>query len=487
MAEEIQLKELEEIRKIGFEPYPYKFDRTHFIKEIIEKYSKIKAGEKIENVKILVAGRIRSKRHHGKLSFAHIEDSSGSIQVFIGAENVSEKEYELFSKLNIGDIIGVEGGIIKTVKGELSILVKKLTLLSKALRTLPSQWYGLKDVEIRYRQRYIDLIMNPEVRKTFIIRTKVIDAIREFLNKKGFLEVETPVLQLIYGGAAAKPFKTFLNELKQDVYLRTSDELYLKRLIVGGFDGIYEFAKDFRNEAIDLKHNPEFTQVEIYKTYIDYIGVMNLFEELMKYVAEKVLGTTQIEYQGYKIDLSKWERITMVDAIKKYLGEDVSKMNVEELRKISKKHKVEISDDMIRGELINALFESVDKKIINPTILMDYPKETVPLCKSKRGNPEFVERFEPYVCGFELGNAYSELNDPILQRKLLEEQVKMRKKVEEPWTEALDEDFIRALEYGMPPTGGIGLGVDRIVMLLTNLASIRDVIFFPFMKPEKNQ
>jgi lysyl-tRNA synthetase class 2 len=478
------LKELEDIRKMGIEPYPYNFSITHSIDEVIKKYSDIKAGEKIENVKIAVAGRMKSKRHHGKLSFAHIEDSSGSMQVFIGVENVSEKEYELFSKLNIGDIIGVEGGIIKTVKGELSILVKKLTLLAKAIRTLPSQWYGLKDVEIRYRQRYVDLIMNPEVRKAFMIRTRVIDVVKEFLNKKGFLEVETPILQPIYGGAAAKPFKTFMNDIKKDVFLRTADELYLKKLVIGGYDAVYEISKDFRNESIDLKHNPEFTMLEFYKAYIDYNGVMDLFEELMKYLAEKIIGTTKIEYQGHKIDLAKWERITMIDAIKKYLGEDVSKMSIEELRKIAEEHKAEVSDEMTRGELINAIFESFDKKIINPTIVMDYPKETVPLCKLKRGNPELIERFEPYVCGFELGNAYSELNDPILQKKFLEEQVKLRKKVDEPWTETLDEDFIRAIEYGMPPMGGIGIGIDRIVMLLTNSASIRDVIFFPFMKPE---
>jgi len=476
-------KELEEIRRMGFDPYPYSFDRTNFIKDIAEKYSSIKAGEKIEDIKVAIAGRIKSKRQHGKLSFADVEDSSGSMQAFISADNVSEKEYELLSKVNIGDIVGVEGGIIKTVKGELSILVKKLTLLSKAIRTLPSQWYGLKDVEIRYRQRYVDLIMNPEVRKTFMARTKIIDAIREFLNKKGFLEVETPVLQPIYGGAAAKPFKTFMNDVKQDVFLRTADELYLKRLIVGGFDGVYEFAKDFRNESIDLKHNPEFTMLEFYKSYIDYKGVMDLFEELIKCVAERVLGTTKMEYQGHKIDLAKWERLTMVDAIKKYMGEDVAKMDLKELRKVAEKHKIEVGD-MTKGEMINALFESVDDKIINPTILMDYPKETVPLCKLKRGNPEFIERFEPFVCGFELGNAYSELNDPVLQKKLLEEQVKIRKKVDEPWTEALDEDFIRAMEYGMPPMGGMGIGIDRLVMLLTDSASIRDVIFFPFMKPE---
>jgi len=477
-------KELEEIRKMGIEPYPYKFDRTHSIKEIIETFSDVKPGEKKENIKIAIAGRIRSKRQHGKLSFAHIEDSTGRMQVYISIDNVDKKDYDMFQKLNIGDIIGVEGGIIKTIKGELSILVKKLTLLTKAIRPLPSEWYGLKDVEIRYRQRYVDLIMNPEVRKTFITRTKTIDAIREFLNKKGFLEVETPILQPIYGGAAAKPFKTFMNDIKKDVFLRTADELYLKKLIVGGFDGVYEISKDFRNESIDLKHNPEFTMLEFYKTYIDYQGVMDLFEELIKYIAEKVLGTTKVEYQGHKLDLAKWERITMIDAIKKYLGEDVSKMDVKELRKTAEKHKAEISDEMTRGELINAIFETFDKKIIQPTIVMDYPKETVPLCKLKRGDPELIERFEPYVCGFELGNAYSELNDPILQRKLLQEQVKLRKKADEPWTEVLDEDFIRAIEYGMPPLGGIGIGIDRLVMLLTNSASIRDVIFFPFMKPE---
>lgn len=484
MADETQIKELEEVRKMGIEPYPYSFDRTHFINEVIEKYSNVKAGEKIENVKIALAGRIKSKRHHGKLSFAHIEDSTGSIQAFIGTDNISEKEYELFSKLGIGDIIGVEGGIIKTVKGELSILVKKLTILAKALRTLPSQWYGLKDVEIRYRQRYVDLIMNPDVRKTFLLRTKIIDTIRDFFYKKGFLEAETPILQSIYGGAAAKPFKTFMNDIKQDVFLRTADELYLKRLIVGGFDAVYEISKDFRNESIDLQHNPEFTMLEFYKSYIDYLGVMDLFEELIKHVAEKVLGTTKIEYQGQKIDLSKWERLTMIDAIKKYIGEDVNKMDVEDMKKTAKKHHAEISDDMTRGELINAIFESFDKKIINPTIIMDYPKETVPLCKLKRGNPELIERFEPYIFGMELGNAYSELNDPILQKKLLQEQVKIRKKVDEPWTETLDEDFIRAMEYGMPPMGGMGIGIDRLVMILTNSASIRDVIFFPFMKPE---
>jgi lysyl-tRNA synthetase class 2 len=484
MVEEKKLKELEEIRKIGIEPYAYKFDRSHLIKEVIEKFSNVKPNERVENVKISIAGRIRSVRQHGKLSFAHIEDSTGRIQLYISVDNVDKKEYELLSNLNIGDIVGVEGGIIKTIKGELSILVKKLTLLTKALRILPSEWYGLKDVELRYRQRYLDLLMNPEVRKIFVMRTKIIDAIREFLNSKGFLEVETPILQPIYGGAAAKPFKTTLNELKMDVFLRTADELYLKKLIVGGYDAVYEFAKDFRNEAIDIKHNPEFTMLEFYKTYIDYNGVMDLFEEMINYVAEKVIGTTKIDYLGNKIDLAKWERLSVTDAIKKYLGEDISKMSLQQLRNTAEKHKVEVSDEMTKGEIIGALLDGFDKKIIQPTFIMDYPKETTPLCKLKRGNPELIERFEPFAAGLELGNAYSELNDPILQKKFLEEQVKIRKRVEEPWTEALDEDFIRALEYGMPPLGGMGVGIDRLVMLFTNTVSIRDVIFFPFMRSE---
>jgi lysyl-tRNA synthetase, class II len=481
-------KELQELRKMGIEPYPYSFSRNDMIADVLKKYSDIKPGEKMEDVKLSVAGRMKSKRQHGKLSFTNIEDSTGAIQLFIAANDISEKEYEMFSKLNIGDIIGAEGGAIKTVKGELSILVKKLTLLSKAIRPMPSQWYGLKDVEIRYRQRYVDLIMNPEVRRIFVIRTKVMDAIREYLNKNGFMEVETPVLQPIYGGAAARPFKTFFNELKTDVYLRTSNELYLKRVITGGFDcGVYEFSKDFRNESIDLKHNPEFTQLEFYKPYIDYMGVMDLFEGLVRHVAEKVLGTTIVEYKGNKVDLGKWERLTMIDAIKKYIGEDVSKMDAGQLLKVAEDHKAAFSEDMTRGQLINAIFETFDKKIVDPTIIMDYPKETSPLCKAKRGNPELIERFEPVACNMELGNAYSELNDPEVQRKLLEEQVMMRKKVDEPWTETIDEDFLRAMEYGMPPMGGLGLGIDRLMMLLTGSESIRDVIFFPFMKPEKNQ
>ncbi len=484
MAETDQLKELEEIRGMGVEPYAYSFERTHTVKDILDNFSELQPGEKKEDVTVSVAGRIRSKRGHGKLVFMHIEDPTGRVQLFIGADNISEKDSMLISKLSTGDIVGATGGLIKTVKGELSVLVKSITLLTKALCPLPSEWFGVKDSEIRYRQRYLDLLINEESKKVFIIRSKVISALREFLDSNGFMEVETPVLQPIYGGAAARPFKTMLNELKQEVFLRTADELYLKRLIVGGFDAVYEISKDFRNESIDVKHNPEFTMLEFYKTYIDYEGVMDLFEKMLAFVTQKVLGTTKIEYQGHTINLAKWRRLTMADAIKEYLKEDVSEMNLNDLRAAARRHNVDVDADMSKGEIINAMFESFDKTIIEPTFITDYPKETTPLCKLKRGNSDLIERFEAFVCGMEMGNAYSELNDPIRQRELLEAQVNQRKKADEPWTEALDEDFIRALEYGMPPLGGLGVGIDRLVMLLTNRTSIKDVIFFPFMKKE---
>jgi len=489
MTEE-QIKELEEIRKMGIEPYPYKFDRAQFIKEIVEKYSNVKAGEKIEDVKIAVAGRIRSKRRHGKLSFAHIEDSSGRIQVFIGADNVSEKEYKLFSKLNIGDIIGVEGGVIKTIKGELSILVKKLTLLSKALRTLPSQWYGLKDVEMRYRQRYLDLIMNLEIKKTFILRTKIIDTIREFLNQRGFLEVETPLLQPIYGGAEARPFKTHLNALDMDLYLSISPELYLKKLVIGGFERVFTICKNFRNEGIDKFHNPEFTMMECYQAYADYNDIMDLIEEMMSYIAKKVTGNTKVKYQDKIFDFGKWKRISMREIIKEHLGVDIEKTDIEELQKIAKENDLEIENDI--GSMISVLFDKlVQPKIIYPTFVIDYPISICPLTKRHRKKPDFVERVEAFINGTEIANAYSELINPIEQEKRLKRQASKKgtewQKMMDAHLEALkmDKDFITSLEHGCPPLGGVGVGIDRLVMFLTNQPSLRDVIFFPFMKPEK--
>ncbi len=471
---------LEWFKQQNIEPYPYTFDKKNNASEIIKNFSKL------ENKKVSVAGRINNLRRHGKIGFIDLEDSSGKIQLFIAINDVGEKQYNIFKHLDRGDFIGIKGTVFKTKAGEKSIKVKHLALLSKCLEPLPSNWYGLKDIEVRYRRRSLDLIMNPEVKKVFETRTKIINLIREFFNKKGFLEVTTPTLQPIYGGAAARPFKTFMNDLKMDVYLRTSNELYLKRLIVGGFEKIYEFAIDFRNEAIDTKHNPEFMQIEAYQAYTDYNNMMDLFEELMKFLVKQVLGKTRFKYQGQEIDFGKWERITMVDALKKYAKINVKNKSLKELKLLAKKNKVQIPAKATEGEIINELFENlVDSKIIKPTILMDHPKETTPLCKLKRGDPRFVERFEPYCCGMEIGNAYSELNDPELQRELLEQQVSQRKNPDEPWTEALDEDYLKSLNLGMPPTGGLGIGIARLVMLFTDSPSIRDVILFPFMKPEK--
>ncbi|MBI4095649.1 MAG: lysine--tRNA ligase [DPANN group archaeon] len=477
MVEPERLEKLNALIKAGIEPYPYSFGKTHDAKDIVENFPKY------ENQKVSVAGRLMSIREHGKLAFGDLQDGSGRVQLWLGAEDLG-KDFDLLKYIETGDIIGVHGIATKTKRGEISVKADKLILLTKTLRNLPSQWYGLKDIEIRYRQRYLDLIMTPELKQNFIIRTKIVDAIREFLNKKSFIEADTPVLQPIYGGAAAHPFETYLRDLKMKVYLRTSNELYLKRLIVGGFEKVYEFSKDFRNESIDTTHNPEFTQVEIYESYADRDKIADLFEELYAFVAKKILGTTKITYQGHKVDLSKWKRLTMIDAIKEKYKIDVLAMDKKELLNFAESKKAKVSGEETEGEMINAIFETFDKEIIQPTLIMDHPKETTPLCKASRKNPNLVERFEPFCCGMELGNAYSELNDPIMQRKLFEGQLKGRGAEKESWTCELDEDFLRAMEYGMPPTGGIGIAIDRLAMLLTNSVSIRDVILFPFMSRE---
>ncbi|NIM47072.1 MAG: lysine--tRNA ligase [Candidatus Aenigmarchaeota archaeon] len=481
------IKELKEIKKMGFEPFGRKFDRTHMIDDIIKKYSKIKPDEKIENIKISVAGRIRSIRKHGKLSFAHIEDSSGKIQIYVSIDNIDKKKYNLFQKLNIGDIIGVTGGIIKTTKGELSILVKKLELLTKALRTLPSQWYGLKDVEIRYRQRYLDLLMNPEVKKAFIIRSKIIESIRNYFKERGYLEVETPILQPIYGGALARPFVTHHHTLNRKMYLRISNEMYLKRLIVGGFEKVFEFSPDFRNEGVDTLHNPECLLVEAMTAYEDYKDGMKRIEEMVEKAAKDVLGTTKIEYQGHKIDLSvPWKRMKMVESIKEYLKIDVLKMTVEELKEFVKGKKIEIREGSRKGEIIAAIFEEfVESKLIQPTIIYDFPREVSPLAKVCKDNANFTERFEMFVaCGLEFGNNYTEINDPIYLRKSFKEELKRSEEGNEE-AHPMDEDFLRAMEHGMPPTCGIAIGMDRLIMLFTNSPSIRDVILFPAMRPKE--
>lgn len=471
-----RLKKLAEFRKLGINPYPYKFEPTHTARQILDKYG----GLEIEHTKdrVVVAGRIISLRRFGKLTFCHILDHTGKIQLAF-KQDVLGKAYENLNLYDVGDWIGIEGLVFRTKTGEVTINVQNFSILCKSIRPFPEKWHGLKDIELRYRKRYLDLIMNPEVRETFKKRSTIISAIREELNKKGFLEVETRTLQPIYGGAAAKPFKTHLNALNTDVYLRIATELDLKRLIVGGFDRVYEIGKNFRNEDIDRSHNPEFTAIEIYQAYADFKDMMDLTEDLYVAAAKAIHGSTEFEYQGHKINVKKpWKAYTMIEAINEFGEVDVEALDDKGLlARVPKKEL--LPPKPTRGELIIALFEQlVEEKLIQPTFITHHPLESTPLCKPCRDHPALVERFEPFICGMEVGNAYSELNDPVLQRRLLEEQARGRKE----WAEEFDEDFVQAIEYGMPPTGGLGMGIDRMVMLLTNSPSIRDVIFFPFMK-----
>ncbi len=475
-----RIKKREMLLESGINPYPHNFKLSHKASEIKEKYDL--KPEETTNDEVIIAGRLMTIRIMGKASFATIQDSTGRIQIYARKDDLGDS-YKLFKKLDIGDIIGVKGFVFATRTGEITVHCKEFTLLTKTLRPLPEKYHGLQDVEMKYRQRYLDLIMNPEVRERFVKRSKIINSIRRTLQEKGFLEVETPTLQPIYGGANARPFKTHHNALDIDLYLRISNELYLKRLLVGGFDKVFEFVKDFRNEGIDTTHNPEFTQVEWYEAYADYYDGMRLFEETVSRAAKEVLGTTRIEFQGRTIDLkTPWKRMRMVDAIKEFAGIDVLNMSREELIDYCKKEGIEAKNNSW-GMLVQAVFEEkCEEYLIQPTFIIDHPVETTPLAKPHRsGDERFVERFEPYINTWEVGNGYSELNDPVLQRKFLEEQVKRGRGGEEE-THPMDEDFVQAIEYGMPPTSGVGMGIDRIVMLLTNSPSIRDVIFFPTMK-----
>ncbi len=471
-----RLKKIEELRKRGINPYPYSFDKKQTILEC--RKTKLKA-------KVKTAGRLMNKKEFGSLSFGIIRDMTGEIQLVLQSEKTPEKEMDFFKKYaDSGDFLGIEGEIIKTKTGEISILIKKIEILSKSIKPLPSQWHGLKDKEERYRKRYLDLIMNPEVKEVFLKREKIIDAIRELLKKKGFVEVDTPYLQSVYGGAEARPFKTHLNALDMDLFLSISPELYLKRLVVGGIDKVFTIARNFRNEGIDKWHNPEFTMMEIYEAYSDYNNMMELFEEIYEYVCKKVFGTTKIKVQGEDIDFRRpWKRITVLDSIKQHSKIDAGKMSAAELKKIIDKEKIETKGDSW-GYYVMALFEHYcEKKIIQPTFIIDHPSESTPLCKAKRGDDRLIERFEPFCLGTELGNAYSELNDPQKQKSLLKEQQKSLAGGNEQ-AHPYDEDFVNSLEYGLPPTGGVGLGIDRMLILLTGQESIRDIILFPFMKPE---
>lgn len=476
-------KKREKLIEQGINPYPYTYDPKNKALEIQTKYQELEDGQETKDA-VRIAGRIVGLRRMGKISFMHVLDQTGKVQAYFSIEELGDK-MELLKQLDAGDWIGLEGTIFKTKRGEISVKVKDYKILCKSIRPLPEKWHGLKDIEQRYRKRYVDLIVNPEVRDTFIKRTMIVNKIRDTLNSKGFLEVDTPVLQPIYGGAAAKPFKTHLNALDMDVYLRISDELYLKRLIVGGFERIYEFSKDFRNEDIDRTHNPEFTQVEVYQAYGDYNDMKELLMDVYVNVTKELYNGTKFEYQGNTIDVKKpWKEYTMREALKELGGLDPEKMSDDDLREECKKNKIEITKETSREIMIQELFEALcEDKLIQPTIITEHPMESTPLCKQMRGDKtgKWVERFEPYIAGMEIGNAYSELNDPIVQRKLLEEQAKKLRGGDEE-SHPMDEDFVEAIEVGMPPTGGIGISIDRMAMLMTDNPSIRDVIFFPFMK-----
>ncbi len=475
---QIRRQKLSDLREKGIEPFGGKYETTHFSEDILSNF------DTLEEQKVKVAGRIMAKRGHGKASFCHIQDASGLIQAYVKVDNVGEEAYSNFEKYDIGDFIGVEGKVFKTQRGEISISAVNITLLSKSLRPLPEKWHGLKDVELRYRQRYVDLIVNPDVKEVFTKRSKIIKSIRKLLDEKGFLEVETPMMHPIAGGASAKPFITHHNALDMDLYLRIAPELYLKRLLVGGFDKVYEINRSFRNEGISTRHNPEFTMIELYQAYADYEDMMDLTEQIFANAAQEVLGTTVITYQGETIDLSPaWTRITMLDAIKKYTEVDFSQIDSnEEARAKAKELGLSVDPKAKKGNIINEVFENfVEPKLIQPTFITDYPKEISPLAKQKADDPQYTDRFELFIFAREMANAFSELNDPIDQKERFMNQVEQRESGDDE-AHMMDEDYINALEYGMPPAGGLGIGVDRLVMLLTDSASIRDVILFPHMR-----
>ena len=475
----VRREKLAELQAEGKDPFKIvKYDVTHHSQDIKDQF------EELEGKDVTIAGRMMSKRVMGKASFCHVQDLKGMIQSYVARDSIGEDAYKAFKKLDVGDIIGIKGQVFRTKTGEISIHASEVTLLSKSLQVLPEKFHGLTNTDTRYRQRYVDLIMNAEVKDTFIKRSRILSAVRRYLDGQGFMEVETPMLVSNAGGAAARPFETHFNALDEDFKLRISLELYLKRLIVGGLERVYEIGRVFRNEGLDTRHNPEFTLMELYQAYTDYHGMMDLTENLYRYVAQEVLGTTTIVYNGVEMDLGKpFERITMVDAVKKYSGVDFNEIHtLEEAREAAKEHHVEFEERHKKGDILNLFFEEyVEEHLVQPTFVMDHPIEISPLTKKKPENPDYVERFEFFMNGWEMANAYSELNDPIDQRARFAAQEELFAQGDEEANHT-DEDFLNALEIGMPPTGGIGFGIDRMCMLLTDSAAIRDVLLFPTMK-----
>ena len=477
---QFRINKMNQLAEKGLEPFGRKFDWTHHAQDVADDFEELSEKETV----VRLAGRAMAIRGHGKTAFLDLLDKTGRIQLYVRKDALGEDNYSIIKMMDIGDIIGVTGTVFRTHMGELSIKATSLEILSKALRPLPEKWHGLKAIETRYRQRYVDLIVNPDVRKTFLQRSHIIKSIREILDGKDFLEVETPIMHAIAGGATARPFITYHNALDMELYMRVAPELYLKRLIVGGFERVYELGRVFRNEGIDIKHNPEFTMVEVYQAYADYNDLMDLTETIISQTAQKVLGTMKITYGGQEIDLTPpWNRLSMIEAVAKYTGEDFTGVtDIEEARKMAERINVPFEKTFGVGKIINACFdEHVEDKLIQPTFITGHPKEISPLAKSSAADPEITDRFEAFIYGREMCNGFSELNDPIDQRERFLKQVEERANGDEE-ANMMDEDFINALEYGLPPTGGLGIGIDRLVMLLTDSVSIRDVLLFPHMR-----
>ncbi len=482
-----RFKKLADIGASGIKPYAGRFDVAHRTQELLEKYGQAsKEDLEKERIGVTVAGRIIAMRSFGKACFSHIQDDTGKIQLYFQKNTLGEDRFALFKKLDIGDFIGVKGFLFRTKTNELTVEVEDFTLLSKSLRPLPEKWHGLTDVELRYRLRYVDLIVNPEVKNVFVLRTKIIQSIRNFLNARGYIEVETPMMQSIPGGATAKPFKTHHNALDMDLFLRIAPELYLKRLLVGGFERVYEINRNFRNEGISTRHNPEFTMLEFYTAYADYRDLIAMTEQMINSTAMEVLGKTAVEYEGHTINLAPtWKRISFIDSLREASVPEEVLTNEDKAREYAKKLGANLKGGEPLGKLLNEIFEAlVEPELIQPTFVTDYPTDISPLSKKREDNPDFVERFELFIAGRELANAFSELNDPVDQKERFLKQVSEREAGDEE-AHQMDEDFIRALEYGMPPAAGEGIGIDRLVMLLTGSSSIRDVILFPQMKKEK--